>query len=1791
MILSQASFNTAGKVAGNVVAPADTIFSWIQGTALYGANSLTDNSLYCNLGENVSTIGYVAEAGTGVVSAGGRKQVLKFSFWFTNLPAVQVTIAQVFQGYQPSFAATPATMALDGTGKLKIYSGTASGALQDTSTMTLAINTAYTLEWMVNTTLNTQELRIYTTSSQSASPVETMTGVTAAATSIDTVRVGRMNGVTWTSGFRLDDYKRLDDWWAAPAANFPWDEHFNGTLASNIVTNTNISSVTGTAPVVASSGLSGPHKDQKMCSFSSNSSQFRYLEANDLDPYTSGTETWERFYFRPSTTPPTGKYQAFWRTGGAVTSETLKPLIYGPMPRQFSHLNGNTHMGGIVADVNWSGLQTTNGGAIATGGTEFAEILNCLATGLPVRIRIHGGDVAPTWAKNLGTGPLNLHTVDDGSVLYTCPKWWESAFLTAFDDFMTKMAAAVIPSGPYAGQTLEQCPAIRQVAVNPATTEYAEPFIRGFGSGTTAIGGPNDGLNIRQILDAAGLDNTTYSGGNPTAVPANDTAAILHPSAITTGGKSRWYNYGWKTTRWYIPFNPYQTIRSDTGALSTDPLNWTLTAMQTISSRMGNQAVLANNSYRAPMSDLGATYEEMYENLNLTTGSSLSYQTASSATIGDVYRALPGKSAATDKEALTAAVEAALGIITEADDPLNILTMATVTANRADSVELPSLWSSAGITNTQLDTWRLFAEARAPASTDYTLTFSEYAPGKFSVQLWDGEPNWTDEILNIADEIVNLDVNQWSRFGIKYTYNPPTASQLTVRVFHGESVHADTGPTGTMNATGSTAANGGYRLRNIGQWSQLTTDSRVAVYFDEWKASVLGSVGPIDSADQQVPFINQWRFSEWYNNAGTMMERPLTLVGAVTTAPATEAINIGDTSIHLDTQTYGSRFAGDPGVGKIYVGWNTQGSSWTQHTEERARLESVNVPGIGTVVCKEGIYRVFQILRNVSQYPEGVDDWVEMGDAAPNVDIISVTFDPEGDGGETVIATRMNQIINGTYDPFLTKLAQKINNYWTNHGTVVHINYANEPESTNNSGWWKDLTRLRLARQASRYTHFFLLNQGCPREAFEVTSPTLFNETAREHGVRWRGAGSVLVDGAVTTNTRQDSINQYHPDWKGTITTTGGYWTTAWNPNPADFYQDGELDPWGYGRGPIIRTWSANSYCTHEELRPYVDSVNSKWTLDYYRRHKFSTHDGTFANSHAGGWQKFFRALYGTQGLPIHLGEWGYPVLQRSEAAYTTTPSLRTSDIQESINHVSTMMDDLANENVYGFSKWRQVVNTPDSSDQRSFGYRNDGTGTYMVDPEPGNMYRKQVAAAFAHARAIEPFRGPHAKPVGGVTPPPPVTTRKNALCQLAAVDFMAHQRSTFGPALTQTVADSIAGNYDIIIGQKGAWNGRVAGAKLAHPDTIIVYYVNASHYDPPGTTNAPSVGGTDYPTLSYHVNTLGNKLASRGFDTWLMNMESNADTNSWYQDRLRLSDLEQYRGYDGVFLDTVGTAPVSGGYEYDVVLGAGTTGNNHKPVEPGTVTIFTPTRWMTQQTGPICTAIQNYIQRTGDLTKKVWGNGIGTGNAYFTNTATDTGTKTLQPYMHGMMCELFIRAAEDGIASFETETEWKKHIDMLVESEKKNYKVVAITKVWKDEATSGVVGATVTQAQYDQWERYALASFLLGIKTTNSNCYFSYRTHKTTDRFDPPSMWSTVNLGDSVAAFPADGTPDLPYAKIDGVYQRDFIYGKVIVNSTGAAVSVPITGSYRRNGGAGATVTNASISIPAHDADLLVKI
>ena len=80
------------------------------------------------------------------------------------------------------------------------------------------------------------------------------------------------------------------------------------------------------------------------------------------------------------------------------------------------------------------------------------------------------------------------------------------------------------------------------------------------------------------------------------------------------------------------------------------------------------------------------------------------------------------------------------------------------------------------------------------------------------------------------------------------------------------------------------------------------------------------------------------------------------------------------------------------------------------------------------------------------------------------------------------------------------------------------------------------------------------------------------------------------------------------------------------------------------------------------------------------------------------------------------------------------------------------------------------------------------------------------------------------------------------------------------------------------------------------------------------------------------------------------------------------------------------------------------------------------------------------------------------------------------------------------------------------------------------------------TTQQRESWHRFALASFLLGAST---NTYFNFVESRTWTAVLSDHRWDHVDVG----------LPTGPYAKVNGVYQRNFTKGLVLVNPTPTAM------------------------------------
>jgi hypothetical protein len=257
----------------------------------------------------------------------------------------------------------------------------------------------------------------------------------------------------------------------------------------------------------------------------------------------------------------------------------------------------------------------------------------------------------------------------------------------------------------------------------------------------------------------------------------------------------------------------------------------------------------------------------------------------------------------------------------------------------------------------------------------------------------------------------------------------------------------------------------------------------------------------------------------------------------------------------------------------------------------------------------------------------------------------------------------------------------------------------------------------------------------------------------------------------------------------------------------------------------------------------------------------------------------------------------------------------------------------------------------------------------------------------------------------------------------------------------------------------------------------------------------------------------------------------------AWVDEIARQCDIGVTEGFDGCFLDVLGLGPF---WMWSNV-----------PINPITGSIYTMAEW-NQASLRLAEAVRDHLNP-----HPVMGNGLGAGWRYWDPSMHSSAYFTV---LDRMTTEGFLRYPNDPVTAYRTEGDWKKDVDMLVDAGSRGKQVFVIT----------TIGPTATQAEKDAWHRYTLASFLLG---TDGRQRFSFRYAADADpTFVHP--WWGVDLG----------TPTGPYAKVDGVYQRVFSKGKVLVNPTGAPHEVILERTYVDLQGTSIT----SVTLAPYDAEIL---
>lgn len=324
------------------------------------------------------------------------------------------------------------------------------------------------------------------------------------------------------------------------------------------------------------------------------------------------------------------------------------------------------------------------------------------------------------------------------------------------------------------------------------------------------------------------------------------------------------------------------------------------------------------------------------------------------------------------------------------------------------------------------------------------------------------------------------------------------------------------------------------------------------------------------------------------------------------------------------------------------------------------------------------------------------------------------------------------------------------------------------------------------------------------------------------------------------------------------------------------------------------------------------------------------------------------------------------------------------------------------------------------------------------------------------------------------------------------------------------------------------SYKGNVAAMKEANPNLLLMAHVNGSHVWEHDDRVA-------WPTESYLYDAQGRKIIQPAWDTWLMNVFDPTWVNRRPNECLEILELT---GYDSCYLDSLATWALQG--------------NSAMPVNPNTGKQMTAPEWLAATT-----EVAKHF-RAAIAPRVTWGSGGATGSKYFGSSPANAERQLLDG-LDASVHEGFCRRPGASLDSFYGEAQWKQDVEMIRDVESHGKYALPLAKT--------LTGGTMERKR--DVMKYCLATFLLA---TNGKSMFGFE-FGTGNTMTADPLWDTVL-----------GTPTSDYAKTDGVYQRRFAAGRVLVNSTTASATVNLGGSYRRPDGTSVT----SLTLPAHTAEIL---
>lgn len=325
-----------------------------------------------------------------------------------------------------------------------------------------------------------------------------------------------------------------------------------------------------------------------------------------------------------------------------------------------------------------------------------------------------------------------------------------------------------------------------------------------------------------------------------------------------------------------------------------------------------------------------------------------------------------------------------------------------------------------------------------------------------------------------------------------------------------------------------------------------------------------------------------------------------------------------------------------------------------------------------------------------------------------------------------------------------------------------------------------------------------------------------------------------------------------------------------------------------------------------------------------------------------------------------------------------------------------------------------------------------------------------------------------------------------------------------------QALAD--ASNFDVIIAHPVAYEASVPAMRAVNPHLTLLSYQNAVFAQPDQ--------GSAFPASWYEYDIHGNPVRNKVSGNYLMNPTVSGWTS---YEATQCQQNISASAYDGCYLDLLGLIPLSTGF---------VTGS---PVDPSTRKAWTKGAWLAATTA-MAQQVAQAISPTS-----LYGNGLGGGPLYY----GVPPTSQLMQGLSGGVAEAWLRAAPVPDTQYPTDAQWLQDVSMMTDIQGHGKPMMGLVKVW---------GSGGTQQTVMAWQQFALATFLTG---ANGQSSFTFSGAPGTPRTTAFPVYQT-QLGEPLG----------PYSKVNGIYQRLFANGLVLLNTSSPATTVTLGGRYFEGNG-----------------------